>query len=370
MKVPLIDLPLQYAGIRDEIRRAMDDVLDPQQLILGPAVATFESELAAFCGVKHALGVSSGTDALLAVLMAMGIGPGDEVICPAFTFFATGGSIARTGARPVFVDIVPETFNIDPQHVKKAITKKTRAIMPVHLYGQLADVETLSALCAEHGLAMIEDGAQAIGALRHGKQMGALGAAACLSFYPTKNLGAMGDAGAILTNDDALMETCRKVRVHGSGHTYYHEMVGGMFRMAAVQAAALRVKLGRLCEWNGRRHEIARRYTKAFDAAGLGKKLVTPAHDADSFHVHHQYVIRVQNRDAVKARLQEHGVASAVFYPLGLHLQQCFANLGYKAGDMPETERATAEVLALPIFPELNDEQIEHVIKSVIASVE
>jgi dTDP-4-amino-4,6-dideoxygalactose transaminase len=361
MKVPLLDLTAQYAGVRDEIRAALDEVLDEQQLILGKHVERFEAELASFCSTKHALGVSSGTDALLASLMAMGIGPGDEVICPSFTFFATAGAIARTGAKPVFVDIEPDTFNIDVSKIASAITSKTRAIIPVHLFGQMAKMEAIQPLAVSHKLAIIEDAAQAIGATRHGKLAGSVGTVGCLSFYPTKNLGAIGDAGAILTNDSALFEQCRKVRVHGSGHTYFHETIGGMFRKSAVQAAALGVKIKRLCEWNDGRVRNAKRYNELL----AGANVVTPTVDEGNFHIYHQYTVRVQNRDAVKQKLADAGVGSGVFYPLGLHLQECFKYLGYGAGDMPETERANREVLALPIYPELTDEQLVHVAKTL-----
>jgi dTDP-4-amino-4,6-dideoxygalactose transaminase len=365
MKVPLLDLTSQYAGVRDEIRAALDEVLDEQQLILGKHVERFESELAAFCSTKHALGVSSGTDALLGSLMAMGIGAGDEVICPAFTFFATAGAIARTGAKPVFVDIEPDTFNIDVTKIEAAVTPKTKAIIPVHLFGQMARTEAIQSLATLHQLAIIEDAAQAIGATRNGHLAGSVGTVGCLSFYPTKNLGAIGDAGAILTNDSALYDQCRKVRVHGSGHTYFHETIGGMFRMAAVQAAALSVKIKRLCEWNAGRVRNAKRYNELL----AGSNVVTPVVDDGNFHIYHQYTVRVQNRDAVKQKLADAGVGSGVFYPLGLHLQECFKYLGHREGDMPETERASREVLALPIYPELTDAQLVHVARSLKTAI-
>jgi dTDP-4-amino-4,6-dideoxygalactose transaminase len=361
MKVPLLDLTAQYRTVREDIRVALDGVLDEQALILGKHVEQFEKDLAEFCGVKHALGVSSGTDALLATLMALGIGPGDEVICPAFTFFATGGSIARTGATPVFVDIDPVTFNIDPARIDARVTPRTRAIMPVHLYGQMAAMERIKLIADRHGLKIIEDAAQAIGSTRQGRLPGTIGDAACLSFYPTKNLGALGDAGAILTNDTDLYERCRKIRVHGSGHTYYHEMIGGMFRMAAVQAAGLSVKLKHLCAWNAGRNRNADLYRTLLADADV----TLPGTDAGNFHTFHQFVIRVNNRDAVKQKLTERGIGCAVFYPLGLHLQQCFAHLGYKPGQLPHTEAACADVLALPIYPELTEEMVRAVAAAV-----
>ena len=359
MNVPLLDLTAQYRGLREEIRSALDSVLDEQQLILGKHVEGLERKLAAFCGTPHALGVSSGTDALLATLMALGVGPGDEVICPAFTFFATAGSIARTGATPVFVDIEPQTFNIDPAHIEAKLTARTRAIMPVHLFGQMARMEQIDAIAQRHGLFVIEDAAQAIGARRNGVNACATGTAGCLSFYPTKNLGAIGDAGAIVTRDATLHEQCRKVRVHGSGHTYYHEMIGGMFRMAAVQAAALSVKIDHLPDWNAARQRNAALYDEILAGAA---NVVTPITDAGNVHTYHQYTVRIRDgrRDAVRQALLDGGVGCGVFYPLGLHLQDCFRYLGGRPGDLPETERAAAEVLSLPIFPELTQAQITY----------
>lgn len=365
MNVPLLDLKSQYAPLREEIRAAIDLVLDEQQLILGKTVSDFEIQLAGFCQTKFALAVSSGTDALLASLMALDIKPGDEIICPAFTFFATAGSIARAGATPVFVDVDPRTFNIDVSKIESKITRKTRAIMPVHLYGQIAPMDEILKLARRNNLSVIEDGAQAIGARRNGKMMGTGSDVACLSFYPTKNLGAIGDAGAILTNDESLFTKLKKIRVHGSGHTYYHEMIGGMFRMAAVQAAALSVKLKHLDSWNEKRRANAHLYNELFARSNV----VVPFVDQGNEHVYHQYIVRVPNRDAVKEKLTQAGIGCAVFYPLGLHMQQCFSYLNYREGDLPETERATREVLALPIYPELSEAQIEYVARTLIKSI-
>lgn len=365
MQVKLLDLQAQYLPIRNEIRRAIDEVCDQQALILGPHVEKFEKALAAYCGTKHAIGVSSGTDALLCSLMAMGIGPGDEVICPSFTFFATAGSIARLGAKPVFVDIEPGSFNLNPDLMERAITPKTKAILPVHLFGQVAKMDAINAVACKHELLVLEDAAQAIGAKRHGKPACSLGFAGCLSFYPTKNLGAFGDAGAICCSDDAFADRCRKLRVHGSGHTYYHEMIGGMFRLAAIQAAVLSVKLKHLDTW----HEGRRRNAHLYDQLLAGSKVVTPSIEAANWSIYNQYVVRVPDRDAVKQRLQERGIGSAVYYPLGLHRQQCFEYLGYRAGDLPETERACREVLALPVYPELAEEQIRYVAQELLAAV-
>jgi len=359
MQVKLLDLQAQYLPIRNEIRKAIDEVCDAQSLILGPHVEKFEKSLASYCGTKHAIGVSSGTDALLCALMAIDIQPGDEVICPSFTFFATAGSIARLGAIPVFVDIDPKTFNIDPNLIERKITKNTKAIMPVHLFGQCANMTAINEIACKHGLHNIEDAAQAIGATHHGQAACSMGFAGCLSFYPTKNLGAFGDAGAICCNDDALAEKIRKLRVHGSGHTYYHDHIGGMFRLAALQAAVLSVKLKYLPAW----HEARRRNAGIYNEILAGTKAVTPFIESGNQSIYNQYVIRVPNRDAVKQKLQEAGIGSAVYYPLGLHLQRCFAQYGYKVGDLPETEKACADVLALPVYPELPVEQVTHVAK-------
>jgi dTDP-4-amino-4,6-dideoxygalactose transaminase len=365
MDVKLLDLQAQYLPLRNEIRRAIDEVCDQQSLVLGPTVDRFEKNLAAYCGTKHAIGVSSGTDALLCSLMAIGIKPGDEVICPAFTFFATAGCIARLGAVPVFCDIDPATFNVDPKSVKAKLTKKTKALMPVHLFGQLARMEAVNDLAKSHDTPVIEDAAQAIGATRNGKKACAHGFAGCLSFYPTKNLGAFGDAGAICTNDDHFAEVCRKLRVHGSGHTYHHEMIGGMFRIAALQAAVLDVKLKYLDKWNKERAANAAIYNKAF----AGTKVTAPPIEAGNESIYNQYVVRVPNRDAVKKRLAERGIGTAIYYPIPLHLQECFKYLGHKEGDFPESERACREVLALPVYPELAKEQVEYVAKELLAAV-
>ncbi|HSU65239.1 MAG TPA: DegT/DnrJ/EryC1/StrS family aminotransferase [Tepidisphaeraceae bacterium] len=365
MEVKLLDLQGQYLPLRNEIRRALDEVCDAQALILGPHVEKFEKHLAEYCQTKHAIGVSSGTDALLCALMGLGIQPGDEVICPSFTFFATAGSIARLGAKPVFAEIDPTTFNLDPNQIEKKITPRTRAIMPVHLFGQLADMEAINGIACRHGLKVIEDAAQAIGAKRNGKPACSHGFAGCLSFYPTKNLGAFGDAGAICTNDDAFAETCRLLRVHGSGHQYHHKLIGGMFRLAAMQAAVLEVKLKYLDGW----HEGRRRNAKIYDKLLAGSKVVTPKIEPENWSIYNQYVIRVPDRDKVKERLGKAGVGSAIYYPIPLHLQECFAYLGVKEGDLPESERACREVLALPVYPELREEQVRYVAQQLLEAV-
>jgi dTDP-4-amino-4,6-dideoxygalactose transaminase len=357
MNVKLLDLQAQYLPLRNEIRRAIDEVCDTQQLILGPHVEKFEKSLAEYCRTKHAIGVSSGTDALLCALMAIGIKAGDEVICPSFTFFATAGSVARLGAKPVFVDIDPGTFNIDPESITTKITKNTKAIIPVHLFGQVANMEPINQIASKHGLKVIEDAAQAIGAKHHDKPACAWGFAGCLSFYPTKNLGAFGDGGAICTNDDEFAETCRRLRVHGSGHTYHHDLIGGMFRLAAIQAAVLSVKLKYLNQW----HEARRRNAAIYDSMFAGSKIAPPKIEPGNWSIYNQYVIRVPDRDRVKQRLTDNGIGTAIYYPIPLHLQNCFKPLGYRQGDLPESERACHEVLALPIYPELEEHQVRYV---------
>jgi dTDP-4-amino-4,6-dideoxygalactose transaminase len=365
MKVNLLDLTAQYLPLRAEIRKAMDEVCDAQALILGPHVEKFEKNLAKYCQTKHAIGVSSGTDALLCALMAIGVGPGDEVICPSFTFFATAGCVARLNAKPVFVDVEPRSFNVNPDLVEKAVTNKTKAIIPVDLFGQVCKIDVVNDIAQKHGLKVVEDAAQAIGAKRFDKPACSEAFAGCLSFYPTKNLGAFGDAGAICTNDDAFAEKCRKLRVHGSGHTYYHETVGGMFRLAAIQAAVLDVKLKYLQSW----HEARRRNARIYNELLAGSTVVTPKIDEGNWSIYNQYVVRVPDRDNVKKKLTDRGIATGVYYPLGLHQQQCFAYLGYKPGDLPETERATAEVLALPVYPELPEDQVRYVAEQLRAIV-
>ncbi len=365
MQVPLLDLRAQYGPIRERVRAALDAVLDEQSLVLGPHVEAFERRLADYCGTRHAVGVSSGTDALLVALMALGVGPGDEVIVPSFTFFATAGCVSRLGATPVFVDIDPSTFNLDPSHLEPAVTPRTKAIVPVHLFGQCAEMERVNAVAYRHGLTVIEDAAQAIGATRFGRPACSLGRCGCLSFYPTKNLGAAGDAGAVCCDDDALADKLRLLRVHGSGHQYFHTVVGGNFRMAAVQAAVLNVKLDSLDDW----HAGRRRNAAIYDAAFAGTAVLAPNIAPGNRSIYNQYVVRIPEqvgRDRVKSALAAAGVGSGVYYPLGLHLQDCFADLGYRAGDLPHTERAAREVLALPVYPELSEEQVRYAAEKVL----
>jgi|ERR1700722_20883331 len=367
IKVKLLDLASQYLPIRNEIRRAIDEVCDQQALILGPHVEKFERSLAAYCGTKFAIGVSSGTDALLCALMAMGIKPGDEVIVPAFTFFATAGSVARLGAVPVFADIDPKTFNLAPEAVKAKLSAKTKAILPVHLFGQVAAMEAINEIAAPRGIPVLEDAAQAIGAKLNDKRACTFGVAGCLSFYPTKNLGAFGDAGAICTDDEKLAETCRLLRVHGSAHTYHHKLIGGMFRLSAIQAAVLSVKLKYLENWHAARRGHAAHYDKLL-AAG-GGKIATPYIEKFNWSIYNQYVVRVPDRDKVKQTLTDRGVGSAIYYPIPLHLQECFSYLGHREGDFPESEKASRDVLALPIYPELSENEIEYVAEELLSAV-
>ncbi len=366
--VPPLDLAAQFQAVQAELLRELDAIARSGQYILGPKVTAFESALAQYCGVPHALGLSSGTDALLVAMMALRIGAGDEVIVPTFTFFGTAGTVARLGARPVFCDIDPETYNIDVSQTERLITARTKAIMPVHLYGQLADMDPLLNLARRRNLPVIEDAAQAIGArTADGRPAGSLGVFGALSFYPTKNLGAMGDAGALLTPDAELLETARKLRIHGSGHTYYHDLVGGNFRIDALQAAILHIKLGQLERWTEGRRARAARYNELIAAARLNPEFVRTPVERHGRHVYHQYVLRCQRRDALAEWLKARKIGCGVYYPLPLHLQKCFADLGYKIGDCPHAERAAQEVLALPMYPELTDAQQRTVVDAIAA---
>ena len=363
-RVPLLDLRAQYATIRDEVDAAVQRVIASQHFILGPEVAALEQEIAEYCGAAHALGVSSGTDALLIALMALGVGPGDEVVTTPFTFFATAGVVARLGARTVFVDIDPDSFNIDPAAVDGAITPATRAIVPVHLFGRVANMDPLLATARRTGIAVVEDAAQAIGARDdQGRSAGALGDMGCFSFFPSKNLGAFGDAGMVTTSDDALARLLQRLRVHGSEPKYYHSIVGGNFRLDALQAAVLRVKLPYLDRWSAARRRNAQRYRELFTEAGLEPHVGLPT-DVPG-HIYNQFVIRVAERDALRAYLEQHGVGTEIYYPLPLHLQECFAGLGYGPGDFPHSEKAAREVLALPIYPELDEADLQHVVAAI-----
>jgi len=368
MRVPLLDLQAQYAPLREEIRAAMDRVCDSQHLILGPEVTALEEETARYCGTRFAVGMSSGTDALLAALMAAGVGPGDEVITSAYSFFATAGSIARLGARPVFVDIDPVSFNIDPALVEPKITSRTRAILPVHLFGRCAELDPMMEIAARRSITLIEDAAQAIGALDARKRKaGAVGRMGCFSFYPTKNLGAFGDGGLVTTSDEGLAEQLRILRGHGSKVKYFHQVVGGNFRLDALQAAVLRVKLPHLEKWHAGRRTNAGRYRALFEKKGLPGKVTLPA-DVPG-HIFNQFVIRVADRDALQMYLRDEGIGTEVYYPVPLHLQECFAALGHRKGDCPHAEAAALETLALPIYPELTEAQQAYVVDRIHAFV-
>ncbi|GIW81243.1 MAG: glutamine--scyllo-inositol aminotransferase [Gemmatales bacterium] len=363
--IPLLDLKAQLTPIKDEVMEAIERVVDSQCFINGPEVEALEREIADYCGVRHAIGVSSGTDALLVALMALEIGPGDEVITTPYTFFATAGCIARLGARPVFVDIEPATFNIDPNGIGKVISRRTRAIVPVHLFGQCAEMGAILEIADRYHIPVIEDAAQAIGAEYQGRRAGSMGAAGCFSFFPSKNLGAFGDGGAVVTNDDALAERIRCLRGHGARPKYYHSLIGGNFRLDALQAAVIRVKLRYIDRWTQARQRNADFYNRAFTHAGLAPNPVTLPCVKQSRAVINQFVVRVQNRDAVKQHLAARNIGTEIYYPCPLHLQECFVNLGYSADDFPESERAAQETLALPVYPELSDEAKQTVVDAI-----
>lgn len=360
MQVPLLDLKAQYSSIRAEIRSAIDRVCESQHFILGPEVEAFEREVATFCGVKHAVGVSSGTDALLAALMALEVGSGDEVITTAYSFFATAGTIARVGAKPIFVDIDPESFNIDPMQVKAKVSPRTKAVLPVHLFGRMVEMDSILAL----GVPVIEDAAQAIGSRDvKGRQAGTLGRMGCFSFFPSKNLGGFGDGGMVVTDDGDLAERLKVLRVHGSKPKYHHKRVGGNFRLDALQAAVLRVKLKYLPAWTEARRVNADRYRRLFAEVGPRADVRLPA-DVPG-HIYNQFAIRVPQRDRLRAHLEGAGIGTEVYYPVPLHLQECFASLGHKKGDMPRSEMAALDSLALPIYPELTEEQQRFVVSTL-----
>lgn len=364
-KVPLLDLEPIHAPMRERLRDAVLGVLESNRFIGGPEVENFEREVAHYCGVPYAVGVSSGTDALIASLMALGVGSGDEVILPSFTFFSTAGSVQRAGAKPVFADIDPETFNLDPEKLQSLITDRTRGLMPVHLFGQCADMDAILEVARSNGLWVVEDAAQAIGAKYREKMAGAFGDAGCFSFFPSKNLGGIGDGGMVVTNSPELAEKVRKLREHGASQRYYHSLVGGNFRLDAIQAAALRVKLSGLEQWHQQRILNARAYLAAFSDLQAGGLLKLPAEPQSGRHVFNQFVVRVNNRDGLQAHLAAKGVGTAIYYPIPLHLQHCFSEYGYREGSLPVSEQASHEVLALPIFPGLTQAQRDRVIQCV-----
>lgn len=373
MAVPLLDLAAHHAPLQAELLAAIEAVFRTQAFVLGPQVAKLEERIASYCQTRHAIGVSSGTDALLIALMALDIGPGDEVITSPYSFFATAGAVARVGAKPVLVDIDPETFNIDPNKIEPAITPRTKAIIPVHLYGQCADMEPIMGLAMRHRLAVIEDAAQAIGAeYRDGRRAGSIGTIGCFSFFPSKNLGCLGDGGMVTTSDPELAERLTVLRVHGSKPKYFHKLIGGNFRLDTIQAAVLNVKLNYLDGWTRRRQENAERYAQFFEQSGLlkeGSVRLPPAVYRSSgrkhHHIYNQFVLRVQKRDELMAHLKNKGIGAEIYYPVPFHLQECFTYLGYREGDFPESERAAKETIAIPIYPELSKEQQAQVVQAI-----
>jgi len=378
MKVPLLDLKAQYAAIKTEVDASVAEVMESQQFILGPQVRKCEQAIAQYSGCAYGIGVSSGTDALLVCLMAEGIGPGDEVITTPYTFFATAGSVARVGAKPVFVDIDPASYNLDPAQIESKITAHTRAIIPVHLYGQMADMAAVMQVANAHKLLVIEDAAQAIGAECKDRRAGSIGHYGCFSFFPSKNLGAAGDGGMVVTQDAQRAEKVIRLRNHGAQPKYYHQVIGGNFRLDTLQAAVVLAKLRHLDNWTAARQRNADRYNRLFGAAGLetadsssphpkrnGSRRVLLPKIVTGRHIFNQYVIRVARRDQLKAALQEKGVGTEIYYPLPLHLQECFSYLGHAAGAFPESERAAQETLALPVYPELSEEQARYVVQCI-----
>jgi dTDP-4-amino-4,6-dideoxygalactose transaminase len=382
MRVPLLDLPAQFAPLREAVLAEIARVCDAQYFVLGPDVERFEREVAAYLGVPHAIGVSSGTDAILAALMALGIGPGDEVITPTYSFFATAGCVWRVGARPVFVDVDPATFNVTAGAVEAAMTPRTRAVLPVHLFGQMVEMAPLQSLAARHGIVVIEDACQSIGATEAGVAAGGIGELGCFSFFPSKNLGAFGDGGLVTARDAALADRVRLMRGHGSRTKYHHELVGGNFRLDALQAAVLRVKLPHLDAWSEGRRRNAERYRQRFAEATtragvtVGEAspaptppgvIVLPAERPGVRHIYNQFVIRTGRRDELKAHLSAKGIGTEVYYPVPFHLQACFASLGHGVGDFPAAEACAADSLALPIYAELTDAQQQFVVDEIVA---
>lgn len=363
MEVPLLDLRAQYVTIRDEILTAVSDVLESQRCIGGPKVAELEEKIAALSDCRYGVGASSGTDAILNSLMSLEIGAGDEVITTPFTFFATVGCIARVGAKPIFVDIDPRTFNIDPNLIEPAVTENTKAIIPVHLFGQMADMDPIMKVADKFDLAVIEDAAQSISSSHKGRKSGSIGTVGCFSFFPSKNLGGIGDGGMIVTNDEQLYERLVTMRNHGSKPKYYNNYVGGNFRLDAIQAAALLVKLPHLGEWSQARRRNAAYYDERF----AGTVVQTPYISPDCVTIYNQYCVRVPRRDGLVEHLRANGVGCEVYYPIPAHLQRCFAHLGYGNGDFPEAEKAASEVMALPIYPELTDEMKNRVVGTVLS---
>ncbi len=374
MTIPLLDLKRQYQTIREDVLRVTEEVYEAQAFILGKRVEDFERDFAAYCHASHAIGVSSGTDALLVALMVLDIQPGDEVIVPAYSFFATAGVVERIGAIPVFADIEPESFNIDPREIEKHLTSRTKAIIPVHLYGQLADMDAIVGIASSNGAAVVEDSAQAVGAEMDGRRTGALGIMACFSFFPSKNLGAFGDAGAVTTNDDELAARLVDYRVHGMRPKYFHHSVGGNFRIDALQAAILHIKLAHLDQWTDGRRRNAAIYRSAFQAAGTGERVVLPVELPSRRHVYNQFVIRFPEgrdvRDSVMGRLKDAGIGCEIYYPLPLPNQKCFRDLPGAKESYPHSEAAADQSLAIPIYPELTEPQIGEVVDTIASALD
>jgi len=365
IKVPLLDIPLSYKEVLADVEKNINEVIESGYFILGPVVEELEQKIVTYCEAKYAVGVSSGTDALLISLMAAGIKEDDEVITTPFTFFATAGSISRLGAKPVFVDIEPDTFNIDTKQIEENITRKTRAILPVHLYGQCVDMDPVLDLAQKYNLVVIEDAAQAIGSEYKGRRAGSMGDYGCFSFFPTKNLGGFGDGGMVTMNSEELYEQVKILRVHGSHPKYYHKMIGGNFRLDAIQAAVVLAKLKYLDKWTEKRRANAQTYNRLFKEMGMTDSLTLPS-EVIPHHVYNQYVIRVKDkRDELRSFLGENNISTEIYYPLPLHLQDCYLSLGYKKGNLPESEKAADETIALPIFPELTTDQLEYVVATI-----
>jgi dTDP-4-amino-4,6-dideoxygalactose transaminase len=362
MKVPLLDLKRQYIAIKGEIDQSIQKVLDHSMFVMGPEVKELEEKLAKYCGMKQGIGVASGTDALLLSLRALGVGPGDEVITTTFSFFATAGVISRLGAKPVFIDIDPRSFNIDPKHIPAAITPRTKAIMPVHLYGQIADMDEIMEIARKHNIPVVEDAAQAIGAEYKGKKAGQFGIATGFSFFPSKNLGAYGDGGFIVTNDDKLAELIRKLRVHGAKPKYHHSVVGYNSRLDTIQAAVLLVKLNYLPQWHEGRREKANNYNRLLKDI---KQIVAPFVHSHNYHIYHQYTILADNREGLKDFLKSKEIGFDTYYPLPLHLQECYRDLNYKIGDLPVSEDLAKKAISLPVFPELTIQEQEYVAATI-----
>ncbi len=365
MQVPLLDLKRQYSALKKELEQAVLSVIAETKFIMGPEVVIFEKEAAEYCGSKYSIGVASGTDALLLALRACEVGPGDEVITPSFTFFSTAGTITRLGATPVFVDIDPDTYNIVPELIESKITPKTKVIMPVHLYGQCADMDPINRIAQKHHLKVVEDAAQAIGSKYKGKKAGAMGDFGCFSFFPSKNLGAAGDGGLVTTDSPDMAEFIRILRFHGAKPKYFHSFIGYNSRLDTIQAAILSVKLKYLDGWTARRREHALVYNSAFK----GLDIITPQEEDFNYHIYNQYTIAVKNRDKLSAVLKENQIGHEIYYPVPLHLQECYRSLGYKEGDLPVTERKAKDVISLPIYPELTTEEQDFVIETVKRSI-